>query len=78
MLKILAKHNLLIHILIILIYCEHLFYFRIIYGEQLNIDGQMFPDLVIHSFFQGSDLLRLHGGSVQFNVASLTPQFPKT
>lgn len=61
-----------------LVNCEHLFYFWIIYGEQLHADRHMLPDLVIHCILQALDLLRLHGGSVQFNVAPLTPQFPKT
>lgn len=55
----------------------HLFHSRIVYREKLNSDRDVGSDLFIDGFLQGLELGRLHRGSVQFNGASLTPQFPE-
>lgn len=55
----------------------NLFYSRIIDREELNSDRDMGSDLLIYGFFQGQELGGFYTGSVQFNGASLTSQFPE-
>ena len=54
----------------------HLFQGGVVYGEELQGDGDVGPDPVVHGLLQGLQLGGGHAGRVQLYAAPLAPQLP--